>query len=73
MDERLVQAIHSGLGLYAQFKRGDSVKISREEYMVALQQPASALAARLFSTQEHPSLIEKRATAVVAKATRAKP
>lgn len=72
-DERLVQAIHSGLGLYAEFKRGDAVKISREEYEAALQQPASALAARLFSTQEHPSLIEKQATAVAAKAIRAKP
>jgi hypothetical protein len=72
-DERLVQAIHSGLGQYAQFKRGDAVKISREEYMVALQQPASALAARLFSTQERPSLIEKLATTVAATATRAKP
>lgn len=51
-DDRLIQAIHSGLGNYAEFRRGDAMKISAEVVAPALQMTASELAAQLFSQRE---------------------
>lgn len=48
-DERMIQALHSGLGNYAEFKRGDAMKIPEEEMPSIVQKSASQLAAMLFA------------------------